>query len=151
MPQVRGGGDLAQEAVAAEYRGEVGVQHLDGDVARVAVVAREVDGGHPAFADGADDGVAAREGGGEAREEDAHRAKLPHTVARGEARVFLRSSFAPASFNATSWRLDPLTDTTSFIVDTLRQMLVGVDDPFVTLQLEDTGMVVERVPRRAYA
>ena len=48
MLEPGGGLDLAQEALGAERRGELGVQHLERDGAVVPEVAGEVDGGHAA-------------------------------------------------------------------------------------------------------
>jgi hypothetical protein len=59
MLQARGGADLRQKALAAKRRTEVGVQHLDRDVALVLHVVREVYGGHAAGAEFAGDAVAA--------------------------------------------------------------------------------------------
>ena len=61
MLQVRGDADLAQKPLDAEHRAELGVEHLERDVALVPEVAREVDGRHAAGADLALDGVAAGE------------------------------------------------------------------------------------------
>jgi hypothetical protein len=58
MLQSRGGADLGEEALAAECGAEVGVQHLDGDIALVLEVVREVHGGHAASAEFALDAVA---------------------------------------------------------------------------------------------
>src|ERR1051325_8388799 len=55
--------DLAEEAVGAQGRCEIGVENLDGDVALVAKVLREVDRGHSARAELAVDGVSAGKGG----------------------------------------------------------------------------------------
>ena len=51
MLQVGGDLDLGQEPLAAEHGGELGVQHLDGDLAAVPQVLGEVDRGHAALAD----------------------------------------------------------------------------------------------------
>ena len=48
MLQIRGGLDLAQEALGADYRREFGAQDLDGDVAVVLEVMREMYRRHPA-------------------------------------------------------------------------------------------------------
>ncbi len=63
MLQVGGHLDLVQEAFGAEHGGQLGVQHLDGDLAVVLDVVREVDGGHAAGAEFALDAIAVREGG----------------------------------------------------------------------------------------
>ena len=44
--QPRGGADFAQEPFATERRAKIGMQDLEGDVAIVLDVVREVDGGH---------------------------------------------------------------------------------------------------------
>jgi hypothetical protein len=46
MLEPRGRTDLAQKAIGAKDRAELGVQHLDGDVPIVLGVVGEVDGGH---------------------------------------------------------------------------------------------------------
>ena len=76
MLQLRRGPDLAQEPLAAERRAEVGMQHLDGDVAIVLEVVREIDGGHAAGAELALDAVAVGEGGRESRERLGHAATI---------------------------------------------------------------------------
>ena len=73
MLQARGGADLAQEPLAAERRAEIGMQHLDGHVAIVLEVVREVDRGHAAGAEFALDAVAVGEGGVQARADGVHR------------------------------------------------------------------------------
>ena len=54
--------DLADEALGAEGRGELGAEHLDGDLAVVLQVVGEVDGGHAALAELALDAVGGAEG-----------------------------------------------------------------------------------------
>ena len=63
MLQLRRGADLAEEPLAAERGAELGVQDLDGDVAVVPEVVREVDRGHAAGAELALDAVAVGERG----------------------------------------------------------------------------------------
>ena len=58
-----GGLDLLDETIGAEDRGQLRLQDLERDVAVVLLVARQVDGGHAAFAELTLDRVAAREGG----------------------------------------------------------------------------------------
>ena len=53
--------DLGEEAIHAEHRAELGLEHLERDLALVLDVLREVDGRHAAFAELALDGVAAGE------------------------------------------------------------------------------------------
>ena len=65
MLQLRGRLDLAQEPLGAERGAEVGMQHLDRDVAIVLEVVREVDGRHAAGAELALDAVAVGKRGGE--------------------------------------------------------------------------------------
>jgi hypothetical protein len=60
--------DLAQEALGAERGGEVGPENLDGHLALVTHVEREVHGGHATAANLALDLVAAAEGRAEALE-----------------------------------------------------------------------------------
>ena len=62
MLQRGGDADLAEEPLAAEHRGEVGTEHLDRHLARVADVAREVDGGHASVPELTEEFVAAGEG-----------------------------------------------------------------------------------------
>ena len=62
MLQPGGGADLGEEALGAEGGAEVGMQHLDGDVAIVLEVVREVDRGHAASAEFALDGIAVGQG-----------------------------------------------------------------------------------------
>jgi hypothetical protein len=57
-----GGGDLAEEAFAAEGGGELRVQDLEGDGALVLGVLGEVDGGHAPAPQLALEGVPARQG-----------------------------------------------------------------------------------------
>ena len=59
MLQIRGGLDLAQEALGADYRRELGAQDLDGDIAVVLEVVREVDRGHAAAAEFLQDSILA--------------------------------------------------------------------------------------------
>ena len=51
MLQLRRRLDLAEKALAAKCRAEIRVQHLDGDIAVVLEIVREVDSGHAASAD----------------------------------------------------------------------------------------------------
>ena len=60
--QPGGDADLAGEALGAEGRGELGAEHLDGDLAVVLQVVGEVDGGHAALAELALDPVGGAEG-----------------------------------------------------------------------------------------
>ena len=66
MLQVGDGLDLAEEPLGADHGREVGAQDLDGDLALVAEVAREIDGGHAALAELALDAVAVGEDRAEA-------------------------------------------------------------------------------------
>jgi hypothetical protein len=72
MLQPRGGGDLGEEPLPAQRRAEVGVEDLDGDVAVVAEVVREVDRRHPPRAELPLDPIAVGEGSREARGDVAH-------------------------------------------------------------------------------
>src|SRR5688500_6383282 len=58
--------DLAQEAIATERGAEVRMEDLDGDLALVAKIVREVDRRHAALAELPLDVIAVGEGGGEA-------------------------------------------------------------------------------------
>ena len=62
MLEPGGDADLAGEAVRAEGRGELGAEHLDGDLAVVLEVVGQVDGGHPALSEFALDPVSRAEG-----------------------------------------------------------------------------------------
>ena len=62
MLQVGDGLDLAQEALGADHGGEIGSQHLDGDLATVPEVVGEIDGGHAPLAELPLDTVAVGEG-----------------------------------------------------------------------------------------
>ena len=66
MVQVGGGGDLAQEALGAEFHRHGRPEHLDGDHAIVLEVVSEVDRGHPAMPQLPLDAVAVTECGGKA-------------------------------------------------------------------------------------
>jgi hypothetical protein len=54
--------DLAEKALGAEGAGQLGVEHLEGDGAVVAEVLREVDGGHAATSELADQAVTVGQG-----------------------------------------------------------------------------------------
>ena len=58
----------ARKPLGPDHGGELGTQHLHGDLAIVADVVREIDRGHPAGAELPLDRVAVAEGGGEAGE-----------------------------------------------------------------------------------
>jgi hypothetical protein len=51
MLEVRGDADLAEKPLRSQYTREVGVQHLERDLAIVLQVTREIDRGHPAPAE----------------------------------------------------------------------------------------------------
>src|SRR5688572_25178283 len=57
--------DLGQESLGPERGGELGQQHLDGDVALVPHVVREMHGGHATRAEFPRDAVSVRDGAGE--------------------------------------------------------------------------------------
>ena len=63
MLQARGGADLSQEPFAAERRAQVGVQHLNGHIAIVLEVVRELHGGHTAGTELAVDAIATAKDG----------------------------------------------------------------------------------------
>jgi hypothetical protein len=48
MLEIGGGLDLGEEALTAERRGELGLEHFDRDFPVMAKVARQVHGGHAA-------------------------------------------------------------------------------------------------------
>ena len=62
MLEPGGEADLALETLGAEGGGELAEEHLEGDGPVVADVMGQVDGGHPAAAELALDGVAVGEG-----------------------------------------------------------------------------------------
>jgi hypothetical protein len=64
--EVGGGLDLREEALRAEHGSQLGLQHLDGDLAVVLRVFGQVHGGHAALAERALDAVAVGEGVGQA-------------------------------------------------------------------------------------
>ena len=65
----RGGGlDLLDEPVGTEHRGQLGPEHLDGDLAVVLEVGGQIDGGHAPLAQLPFEAVAVGQGGGEAVE-----------------------------------------------------------------------------------
>src|SRR6266699_856143 len=70
------GGDLTQEALDAEARGELGMKHLDRNRSLVFQIDRQEDRGHPAAADRAVDRVAIREAGFQTSEEGGQAALL---------------------------------------------------------------------------
>ena len=72
MLQVGRGLDLGQEPLGADHGGELGAEHLERDLAVVAEVLGQVDGGHAAGAELALEAVAVGEGGLEAAEQFGH-------------------------------------------------------------------------------
>ena len=82
MLQSRGRADLREEPLASEGRAEVGVQHLDRDVAIVPDVVREVHCRHPTRAQLSHDAVAVgerrRDAGNRPRVRRCHR--MPSTT-----------------------------------------------------------------------
>jgi hypothetical protein len=63
MGEARRETNLSHEALAADYSGQVGVQHLEGDVALVSKIARQIHSRHAACAERALNVIAAGEGG----------------------------------------------------------------------------------------
>ena len=76
MLQLGGGLDLAQEPLGAEDGGQLGVEHLERDLAVVPEVVGEVDGGHAALAELALDAVAVSQALAQLRCRVGHRARL---------------------------------------------------------------------------
>ena len=68
MAEVGGGLDLAEEALPADGGRELGLEHLDRDLAAVLQVLGEVHRRHPALAELALDAIAVRQGRGETRD-----------------------------------------------------------------------------------
>ena len=62
MLQAGGGPDLHDEPLGTQDGGELGLQHLEGDLAVVPQVVGQVDGGHAAFTQGMVDRVPTRQG-----------------------------------------------------------------------------------------
>ena len=83
VAQVGRGGDLTQEALPAQRGGELGAEHLDGDLALVPEILGEVDRGHPARTELALDGVAADE-----RRCDGFEDRRCHVTNMGTARTY---------------------------------------------------------------
>ena len=92
MLELGGDLDLAQEPLGTDDRGELGMQHLDGDLAVVLEVLRQVDGGHAAPAELALDQVAVGQGGGEAGKGVGHF----FTFAFSSSNQFSTTMIAPA-------------------------------------------------------
>lgn len=62
MLQVGGGLDLSQESLRPHDGPQFGLQHLEGNVAVVLEIVREIDGGHATFAELTQDLVAIGQG-----------------------------------------------------------------------------------------
>ena len=71
-----------QEPLGADDRGELGAQHLERDLAVVAQVVREVDGGHAARPELALDAVAVGQRRGQALVRVAHRGRNRENMSR---------------------------------------------------------------------
>lgn len=80
MLKVGDGADLLQKPLGAQHRGEFRAQHLERDLAVVAQVVGEVDGGHPAGADLALDPVPIRKRGGEFADDVDRSARMTGTA-----------------------------------------------------------------------
>ena len=93
MLQRRGRLDLAEKPLGAEHRGELGMQHLDGDLTPVPEVVREIHGRHAAGAELPLDAIAVGEGGAQARELAIH----PAVPALGRAEFAAAASSGAAS------------------------------------------------------
>ena len=68
--------DFAQEPLGTDHGGELGAEHLDGDLAVVLEIVGEVDGGHAALPQFALEAVAVGHGTGQALAGIGHRAGL---------------------------------------------------------------------------
>ena len=84
--------DLAQEPLGAQRGGQLRAEHLDGDLAVVLQVVREVNVRHPAAADFSAEVVAGRERGPQAIDHALHTGT--HETPRGAGR------------NTATWRRD---------------------------------------------
>src|SRR5262245_62530335 len=89
--QLRGGLDFPQESLDADELRELAVHHLDGDLAIVTHVVRQVDVGHPATADLALDGVSVGERSLQAIEEFHRTCRAPSRDIVCPSRVRARS------------------------------------------------------------
>ncbi len=65
MDQAGGDADFPQEALGSQRGGNLGREHLDGDLAAMALVERQIDRGHTAATELTLDGIAIGEGGPE--------------------------------------------------------------------------------------
>ena len=72
MLQIRGGLDLLEESLGAEDGREFGAEDLEGDLAVVAEVVREIHRGHAALAQLAVEAVAILKCGGQTRRNSSH-------------------------------------------------------------------------------
>jgi hypothetical protein len=97
--ELGGGLDLGEEPLGAQRSAQVGVQHLDGDVAVVLQVVREIHGGHAARAELALDAIAVGEAFAQSRDVAAHLPRgrcnsppTPHRFARFSRSMRLRAS-----------------------------------------------------------
>ena len=77
VPKMRGRPDLGDEAVYADDRRQIAVQHFDGDIALVPDVVREIDGCHSANPELSLDTVLGEKGRCERRGDVRHAAILP--------------------------------------------------------------------------
>ena len=99
MLEVGGGPDLRQEPFGAEDRGQLGLQHLDRDLAVVLDVVGEVDGRHAALAELTLDLVFVGQGGVQSFEEFGHSAGGLQT--RSQYRSLLLRRPVPATTPVT--------------------------------------------------
>ena len=91
MIELRGGLDLAEEALGAQRGRQLGAQYFDGHLALVFQVTSEVDRGHAAGAEFVLDGVAVRECCGESLY------RITHLTSSACICLHLRKSAAPSS------------------------------------------------------
>ena len=91
MAEARRDADLAQEALRSECRGEFRVKHLDGDVAIMAKVVRQIYDRHATSPELAIDPIPFTQGLGDARFEGVHGAILSVRAPLGEVPVLNRT------------------------------------------------------------
>src|SRR5512140_2408755 len=111
MLKSRSGAYLGQEALTTQRRRELGVQHLDGDVAVVLEVVRQGDGRHAAPAELALDTVGIRDRRGELLDGCAHcRVFLPQARRASSAQLTTPKMSACSRAGRTTTNVCPSGD-----------------------------------------
>ena len=93
MTQRRGGLDLDHEPLAADHGGQLGLQHLERDLAIVLQILGQVHGGHAALPELALDAVAVGQGRGETIGRRSHRFRM---ALRSVSQWSTQTRFVPA-------------------------------------------------------